>query len=82
MTWNMVKSSYDQALIIDNDTGRSPAVVYDNIDAPLIAAAPNLLDACERMIKIFDAEPEALGIYSAHRRLIEEAIYEAKNHGR
>lgn len=43
----------------------------------LIAAAPELLDCCQRMVKIFESEPEALGIYSAHLKLIEEAINKA-----
>jgi hypothetical protein len=44
----------------------------------LAGIAIDLLAACERMAAIFEAEPEALGIYKAHRQLLEEAILKAK----
>ena len=36
----------DQGFIADAKTGRSVAVVYDKNDAPLLAAAPALREAC------------------------------------
>jgi hypothetical protein len=35
-----------QGLIIDSEDGRNVAVSYNKTDAPLIAAAPDLLRAC------------------------------------
>lgn len=42
-------SSNDQGTIIDEQTGRTVAVVYDAKDAPLLAAAPALRDALQRL---------------------------------
>jgi hypothetical protein len=37
---------HDQGLVIDEETGRNVAVSFDGGDAPLLAAAPELLEAC------------------------------------
>ncbi len=37
----------DQAVIIDEETGKNIAVAYDKKDMDLIAAAPELLEACQ-----------------------------------
>lgn len=37
----------DQGLIIDEETGKNIAVAYDKKDMDLIAAAPELLEACQ-----------------------------------
>ena len=40
-----------QRLVVDEKTGRNIAVTYDKKDAPLIAAAPDLLAALELIAK-------------------------------
>ena len=47
-------------------------------NAKLIAAAPDLLEACKQAIKILDAEKEACGIYKANYELIQAAIAKAE----
>ena len=42
-------TSSGQSLIIDEQTGRTVAVAYDPKDAPLLAAAPALRDALQRL---------------------------------
>ncbi len=42
-------TSGDQAAVIDEQTGRTVAIVYDAKDAPLLAAAPALRDALQRL---------------------------------
>ena len=55
----------DQAVIIDEGTGKNIAVAYDKKDMDLIAAAPELLEACKAAIaalsqnKIFPADIKA-----------------------
>jgi hypothetical protein len=43
-----------QGLVIEEGTGRSVAVTYDKEDAPLAAAAPELLAALERIVAAYD----------------------------
>lgn len=50
MTWYTAKTSGDQGLIIEEETGRNVAVVYDKKDAPLLAAAPELLQAVKEIL--------------------------------
>ena len=45
--------------------------------AKLIAAAPDLLEACQRLLNVIDIEHEACGIYKAHRELAKAAIAKA-----
>jgi hypothetical protein len=42
-------TSGDQGSVIDEQTGRTVAIVYDAKDAPLLAAAPALRDALQRL---------------------------------
>jgi len=52
-TWYATDGSGGQGLVIDEDTGRNVAVAYDSADAPLLAAAPELLrelEACAEYI--------------------------------
>lgn len=69
-----------QAFIADEDTGRTVAVVYDNKDAALVAAAPKLLAALETVANIWgdlyhnEADPEEKLAW----RCANEAIKEAK----
>lgn len=51
-TWNARKTAGDhQGLVIDEASGRNVAVTYDAADAPLVAAAPDLLDALDRLLR-------------------------------
>lgn len=43
-----------QGLVIDEESGRSVAVVYDPKDAPLLSAAPKLLEACKAVKERLD----------------------------
>ncbi len=47
MNYYARKSSGGQGIICDEDTGRTVAVVYDDKDMALLAAAPALLAALE-----------------------------------
>lgn len=45
--WYVGKTSGCQGLVIAERDGANIAVTYDKADAPLVAAAPDLLEACE-----------------------------------
>lgn len=45
MKWYVAKMDSHQGLIIDEADGRNVAVAYDKKDAPLLAAAPTMLEA-------------------------------------
>jgi len=72
-TWYEANMSGDQGLVIDEQTGRSVAVVYDKNDTALLAAAPKLLNALEYLIGVDDEL-----LYPAALRQAREAIAEAK----
>lgn len=60
MSWYAKKSSgTGQGLVIEENTGRTVAVAYDEKEAPLLAAAPELLaaleDALESLSRLKDA---------------------------
>ena len=50
----------NQALIIDEATGRNVAVVYEAEDAPLLAAAPRLMRFAEAMENVMVGIPQNL----------------------
>ena len=54
MNWYTSKGSMGQGIVIDEETGRNVAVAYDEKDAPLLAAAPALLEACEKIAATVD----------------------------
>lgn len=49
--WYPARSSGGQGLVIEDDTGRNVAVTYDEKDAALVAAAPELLEALKACSK-------------------------------
>ena len=60
-TWYSSETgSANQAIIIDEKTGRSVAVVYDAEDAPLLAAAPRLMRFAEAMENVMVGIPQNL----------------------
>lgn len=52
--WYKAKAGNHQGLIIEEKSGRTVAVSYEKEDAGLIAAAPELLEACENLIANLD----------------------------
>lgn len=52
--WYDAKVSGGQGLIIAEATGANVAVAYDKCDAPLIAAAPELLEAAKSALVHLD----------------------------
>jgi hypothetical protein len=50
-----------QGLVIEEETGRNVAVSYDPADAPLIAAAPDLLAAVESCLEWMEFTIPRLG---------------------
>lgn len=67
-------SPHEQGLIIEETTGRNVAVAYQAEDAPLIAAAPELLAACELIIGV----PGVPSIAPGTCDIIRAAIAKAK----
>lgn len=45
LNWYEASTGNHQGLVVEEKTGRNIAVAYDKADAPLIAAAPELLAA-------------------------------------
>jgi hypothetical protein len=45
MNWYVGKTGNHQGLVIDEETGANIAVAYDKVHAPLLAAAPEVLEA-------------------------------------
>jgi len=69
-------NAHDQGLVADETTGDNIAVVYDKKNAPLIAAAPELLSALQYLVDI--AVPDQKPILMLHatekaRAAIEKA---------
>lgn len=50
MNWYTANTGNHQGLVIEENTGRTVAVAYDKADAPLIAAAPELLEAVKGLL--------------------------------
>jgi hypothetical protein len=52
--WYVASTGNHQGLVIEETTGANIAVTYDKENAPLVAAAPRLLNALERMLDMFE----------------------------
>ena len=61
-SWRAVSTGNHQGLIIST-SGANIAVAYDNRDANIIAAAPDLLAALIDALKIIDAHRQVSGGY-------------------
>jgi hypothetical protein len=59
VNWYTSSGSGGQGLVIDEATGLTVAVAYKAEDAPLIAAAPTLLDALVALLPLQDREDVA-----------------------
>ena len=53
--WYVGKTGNHQGIVIDQSTGRNVAVTYQAADAPLVAAAPELLRALESLLNLVTA---------------------------
>ena len=71
--WYEAKTGNHQGLIVSEKDGRNIAVAYDKKDAPLIAAAPKLLEA----LKMFMAQYDIPGDRDRASRPEIRAAYEA-----
>jgi hypothetical protein len=77
--WYEAKMGNDhQGLVIEEATGRNVAVAYDKVDAPLIAAAPDLLAALENYQRLVaylqrTTNPEEWAEHGDWKRLQREA---------
>jgi hypothetical protein len=54
-TWYSNSASTGQGLVIDEETGENIAVTYKAENAPIVAAAPDLLEALEKAEKLIAA---------------------------
>jgi len=75
-------SPHYQGQISSETTGVTIAITYNDesgANARLIAAAPELLEACKRALNLFD-DPSN-NIYKSHKEIISQAIAKAINQG-
>ena len=76
--WYTGKGSGGQGTVIEETTGRTVAVAYDEKDAPLLASAPELLAALETAYAVMtSARVEVYNHNRANYEQIEKAIDEA-----
>lgn len=68
-----------QGLICEEGTGRNVAVSYDSKDAALIAAAPEMLAALEKLLTLYDKKVMTpVDVYPSSWREVREVIEKAK----
>ena len=63
-----------KGLIVSEETGENIAVAYDKKNAPILAAAPDLLEALEHVTQ----SPEYFSFFPGTKELIESVIKKAK----
>jgi len=78
MKWYAANTGNHQGLIIDEESGRSIAVSYEKEDANLIAAAPELLKACELALEVHPTKNSQEDYVSAIKEILQPAINKAK----
>lgn len=76
MKWYTAKIGGGQGLVVEEDTGRNVAVAYDKKDAPLLAAAPDMLAALECIVTNW-AEGDLAGAVREGVAAIQKARGEA-----
>ena len=79
-SWHAGSTGNHQGIVIDEETGRTVAVTHDAKDGPLVAAAPELLDALRALCDFANAalsgtiHDDTLHVYeSKARAAIERA---------
>jgi hypothetical protein len=78
-TWYAKKSAgRGQGLVIEEDTGRTVAVTYEKKDAPLVAAAPELLVALKALLPILDNDGALPRAYDDIGDLARAAVAKAE----
>ena len=81
MKWYTSKGSMGQGLVIDDADGRNVAVAYDEKDAPLLAAAPELAEALVGILPVFDNDKltakQARSLYAVELAAIRAALEKA-----
>lgn len=80
MNWYKSNTGNHQGLVVDQDTGESIAVTYKKENAGLVAAAPELLAACQAMEMISslwlptetspEHQGEGLALHSARVKML------------
>lgn len=73
--WYEASTGNHQGLIVEEGSGRNIAVAYDKADAPLIAAAPELLALLEKIQAGFESGTDIKSRYAHEVRFV---IREAK----
>jgi len=79
--WYEGNTGNDQGLIIEEGTGKNIAVSYDKGDAPLIAAAPDMLEACIFARECAEGPIPGMSLTEAHKKacsMLDGAISKAK----
>jgi hypothetical protein len=76
--YNATKKDSLQGLVYDEITGENIAVTYDPENARLVAAAPDLLDACKLALalirgELYEVDAENRIVAPALRNAIEKA---------
>ena len=69
--WYESNCNSHQGLVISEDTGRNIAVCYDKKDAPLVAAAPDLLKALIACRKYMVGEYTELDLVETDRLALD-----------
>ena len=67
-----------QGLVISENTGETIALTYKITNALLIAAAPDLLEACKMVVRYVD---EGIRVESEYSEMCREAISKAEGRG-
>lgn len=78
-TWHSTNAGPYQGLVISNDDGRNVAVTYRKDDAPLVAAAPDLLAALQKLYSVVAEREQGNHDLDEELDAAEAAI--AKAHG-
>lgn len=86
--WYSKSTGSSQAIIIDEQGGRSVAVAYDEMAGPLIASAPEMLAALEAFLEMpFPMVGQKVSErmardYMVHRRMVTNAVEMARRSSR
>ena len=76
-TWYEASSGNHQGIIVDEVTGKNIAVSYVKNNAKLIAATPELLEACEIALGILHMDSAMEKDFYYEIRILTDAIQKA-----